>query len=435
MSADLDVLAAYVGSLTCFDPSPLRNADGSLTVAAQAGRVVFTRSCAGCHGTDAFTDSATGRMHDIGTIKPASGTRLGAALTGLDTPTLRDAWATAPYLHDGSAATIEDAVRAHTSISLASGELDQVAAFVRAIGAQEPAVTAGTGTGTGLRAAYYPNLTLAGTPALSRVEVIDADWGTGRRAQACLRRIPPARPVRRPRCAGDRDLPLRDVVRRRRAGLGRQYPGDRQLDRSRADGEHQCRDSADRRAAGRAAGRVLRARRRRNDAPALAGARRDVDGSGACGSPASGGRRGRDRAARRLFRQCHALGDSRAHALPGRGLQLGHREFPGTGVPSDNFSARWTGFLTAPAAGTYRFRTVSDDGVRLWVNGTRVINNWTDHGPTTDTSAAITLSAGQRVPIGLDYYERGGGAVVRLQWLRPGTSQYAPVPASVLTPQ
>ncbi|HQD83114.1 MAG TPA: PA14 domain-containing protein, partial [Quisquiliibacterium sp.] len=108
---------------------------------------------------------------------------------------------------------------------------------------------------------------------------------------------------------------------------------------------------------------------------------------------------------------------------------------PGPGVPADNFSVRWTGFVTAPTGGTYRFRTVSDDGVRLWVNGTRVINNWTDHGPATDTSTSIRLSAGQRVPIGLDYYERGGGAVIRLQWLTPGALQYVPVPAGVLTPQ
>ena len=42
---------------------------------------------------------------NVGTIKPTSGQRLGATLTGIDPPTLRDVWATAPYLHDGSAAT------------------------------------------------------------------------------------------------------------------------------------------------------------------------------------------------------------------------------------------------------------------------------------------------------------------------------------------
>ena len=42
--------------------------------------------------------------------------------------------------------------------------------------------------------------------------------------------------------------------------------------------------------------------------------------------------------------------------------------------------------------GTYTFTTVSDDGVRLWVNGQEIINNWTYHGPATDTGT-ITLAA------------------------------------------
>jgi YVTN family beta-propeller protein len=434
VSADLDALAAYVGSLTRFDPSPLRNADGSLTVAAQAGRVVFTRSCAGCHGTDAFTDSATGRMHDIGTIKPASGTRLGAALTGLDTPTLRDAWATAPYLHDGSAATIEDAVRAHTSISLASGELDQVAAFVRAIGAQEPAVTAGTGTGTGLRAAYYPNLTLAGTPALSRVEVIDADWGTGSPGAGV-----PADNFS-VRWRGDLDVPVTGTYRFETSSDDgvRVWVDNTLVIDNWTDHAPTVNTSA---AIPLTAGRrvALRVEYYERGGGATMRLRWQVPGATSTAVvPADRLHPAADEVVTGLrgdyFANVTLSGTAALTRFQAVDFDWGTGS-PGTGVPSDNFSARWTGFLTAPAAGTYRFRTVSDDGVRLWVNGSRLINNWTDHGPTTDTSAAITLSAGQRVPIGLDYYERGGGAVVRLQWLRPGTSQYAPVPASVLTPQ
>jgi hypothetical protein len=46
--------------------------------------------------------------HDVGTLTPASGQRLGEALDGLDTPGLAGLWASAPYLHDGSAATLLD---------------------------------------------------------------------------------------------------------------------------------------------------------------------------------------------------------------------------------------------------------------------------------------------------------------------------------------
>jgi hypothetical protein len=95
---------------------------------------------------------------------------------------------------------------------------------------------------------------------------------------------------------------------------------------------------------------------------------------------------------------------------------------PATGVTANNFSVRWTGQVQAPVSGTYRFSTVSDDGVRLWVNGTQVINNWTDHSSTTNTSAGITLTAGVKYTITMEFYERGGDAVAKLQWSYPGQS-------------
>ena len=105
---------------------------------------------------------------------------------------------------------------------------------------------------------------------------------------------------------------------------------------------------------------------------------------------------------------------------------------PGTGVNADNFSARWSGQVLAPVTGTYTFTTSSDDGVRLWVNGQPLINNWTDHGPTND-SGTLTLTAGQKYEIKLEYYERGGGATMRLQWAYAGQAQQA-IPQSQLFP-
>lgn len=112
LNADLDALAAYVGSLTSVGRSPFRNADGSLTADAVAGQQIFNgvAGCASCHAGADFTDSTSGVLHDVGTIKASSGRRLGAALTGLDTPTLKGLWDTAPYLHDGSAATLLDVI-------------------------------------------------------------------------------------------------------------------------------------------------------------------------------------------------------------------------------------------------------------------------------------------------------------------------------------
>ncbi len=142
ISADLDALAAYVASLSAVAPSPLRNTNGSLTAAGVSGRTVFTAQCASCHGGANFTGSSLGNLKDVGTLKTSSGTRLGAILTGIDIPTLRGAWATAPYLHNGSAATVEDAVKAHTKLVpvLSAADLASVSAFVRQIDGSEPGI-------------------------------------------------------------------------------------------------------------------------------------------------------------------------------------------------------------------------------------------------------------------------------------------------------
>jgi hypothetical protein len=108
----------------------------------------------------------------------------------------------------------------------------------------------------------------------------------------------------------------------------------------------------------------------------------------------------------------------------------------GTGAPhpsigADTFSVRWTGEVLAPASGTYTFSTRSDDGVRLWINGQLVVNNWTDHAPTTD-SGQIALAAGQRYPVRLEYYENQVGATIALSWQVPGTQGPVIIPTSNL---
>jgi type IV pilus assembly protein PilY1 len=105
---------------------------------------------------------------------------------------------------------------------------------------------------------------------------------------------------------------------------------------------------------------------------------------------------------------------------------------PGGGVNSDNFSAVWTSSSKAFATGNYRFQSVSDDGVRVYVNGNLVIDNWTDHSTTTNTSADIALTAGSALDVRVEYYEAGGGATVRLQWLPPGATSYTTYTPGVL---
>ncbi|MEM7126160.1 MAG: Ig-like domain-containing protein [Chloroflexota bacterium] len=108
LNNELDALAAYVASLIQIPHSPYRNPDGSLTADGIAGRTLFeAHSCASCHAGPYFTDSPSGLLHDVGTIRSDSGQRLNGPLLGIDTPTLHGLWQSEPYLHNGSAPTLE----------------------------------------------------------------------------------------------------------------------------------------------------------------------------------------------------------------------------------------------------------------------------------------------------------------------------------------
>ena len=286
VSTDLDALAAYVASLNTFAVSPYRNNDGTLTAQAQAGRLVFAaKNCAACHAGVNFTNSLNAStLSDIGTIKPSSGQRLAASLTGIDPPTLRDVFRTAPWLHDGSAGTVQQAIQMHNNVSLTATELDDVAAYLLQIGSDEPTAPTPTNFGAGLAGAYFSNTKLTGSAVLQRTEGINFDWGSGS---------------------------------------------------------------------------------------------------------------------------------------------------PGPGVATNSFSARWTGQIEIPATGSYRFQTLSDDGVRVYVDGVRVINNWSNHGATRNTSSARTYTEGRHAII-VEYYENTGSAVMKLYWLLPGNTVYDVVPVTRL---
>jgi glucose/arabinose dehydrogenase len=88
---------------------------------------------------------------------------------------------------------------------------------------------------------------------------------------------------------------------------------------------------------------------------------------------------------------------------------------PAASITSDNFSVRWTKTHTFEA-GAYNFSTMSDDGVRLYLDNTLIIDNWTDHGPTTD-NALTYVTQGPHI-IKLEYYEHGGGAMISLSWTK-----------------
>ncbi len=288
LSADLDALAAYAASLNSFALSPLRNADGSLTAAAVAGRQVFqSRNCGSCHGGTAFTNSGNSNPQDVGTITADSGNRLGGPLTGIDIPTLRDVWATPPYLHTGSAASLGDAIRAHEGATISDADLANLVAYVSQIGSQEASASGGSATpntGTGLAGSYFNDTTLSGAATLQRVEQVNFSWS---------------------------------------------------------------------------------------------------------GSP-------------------------------------------GAGVNADQFSVRWTGQVEATATGTFQFQTRSNAGIRLWIDGNLVIDNWTSHSTINNASGDTALTKNQRYTITIEFYDTTGTAVAKLYWKKPGATTFGLVPKTRL---
>ncbi|HET7759031.1 MAG TPA: PQQ-dependent sugar dehydrogenase [Gaiellaceae bacterium] len=96
---------------------------------------------------------------------------------------------------------------------------------------------------------------------------------------------------------------------------------------------------------------------------------------------------------------------------------------PGPGVNADGFSARWTGHF-AVAAGSYTFTSTSDDGIRVYVDGALLIDDWHDQSATT-TKATTTLSGGTHV-ITVEYYENTGTAEAHVSW------HAAPPPLAVI---
>jgi YVTN family beta-propeller protein len=351
LSVDLDALAAYVTSLSTFAASPYRNADGTLSAAAQAGRTAFLKNnCASCHGGAGFTASGNGsQLKNIGTLNAAAGQRLGAPLTGIDIPTLRDVWATAPYLHDGSAATLSAAIQAHNTVTLSIADLANVAEFVREIGGEEPTppgafcanengtctVPAGTlaTVSYGANASYNVKTGVNPSIACNNATFTDPLVGT---VKACYYVV------------------TGSVSTGTGTGLLGQYFATNNL-----------------------TGNVVLTRTEA------------VYFNWAAGSP-------------------------------------------DPTVPANNFSARWTGFIEAPSSGSYQLQTNSDDGIRVWLNGVEVINNWTAHSATRNSSAAIALAAGQRYSITVEYQEFTGQAVAQLLWKTPADTAFNAVPATRL---
>jgi GH43 family beta-xylosidase len=103
---------------------------------------------------------------------------------------------------------------------------------------------------------------------------------------------------------------------------------------------------------------------------------------------------------------------------------------PAPGVDPDTYSVRWSGQIEAQFTEIYTFYTTSNQGVRLWVDGKLLIDNWEPHETVVD-QATINLSAGQKYDIRLEYFEQFGTAQIKLEWSSASQSRQV-VPAAQL---
>ncbi|WP_045760309.1 glycoside hydrolase family 3 C-terminal domain-containing protein [Xanthomonas albilineans] len=89
-------------------------------------------------------------------------------------------------------------------------------------------------------------------------------------------------------------------------------------------------------------------------------------------------------------------------------------------LPTNHFSIRWTGKLVPPVSGTYHLETAADDGVRLFLDGKRLIDRWTPSDRLQSDGVDVQLQAGHVYDLRLEYYEAEHDAAVRLAWRVPG---------------
>ncbi|WP_372018028.1 glycoside hydrolase family 3 protein [Pseudoxanthomonas sp. 10H] len=121
-----------------------------------------------------------------------------------------------------------------------------------------------------------------------------------------------------------------------------------------------------------------------------------------------------------LVRVDPVIGFSWDRGSPTDNLMARGEAGPDEAVPSDNFSIRWSGQLLPPVSGEYELEAAANDGVRVYLDGKRVIDHWEKADRLTSHGAKVTLQAGRAYDLRLEYQEQERDAGVRLAWRMPG---------------
>jgi RHS repeat-associated protein len=95
---------------------------------------------------------------------------------------------------------------------------------------------------------------------------------------------------------------------------------------------------------------------------------------------------------------------------------------PSPDVVSDAFSARLTGTLTFPTTGTYTLKTFADDTTRLFIDNRLIAEDKTEGAADWSSAGVVTVTAGQTLPIRLDYIDTGGRGSIQMNWSTDGSN-------------
>ncbi len=99
---------------------------------------------------------------------------------------------------------------------------------------------------------------------------------------------------------------------------------------------------------------------------------------------------------------------------------------PEPDINRERFSARWTGWLKAPVAGSYKILTRHDDGVRVYIDGRLVIDQW--DRDTVGLGEALVSLGTEPVELSVEYYQTNGGAYMGLGWVIPKSTRPRAIP-------
>ena len=100
---------------------------------------------------------------------------------------------------------------------------------------------------------------------------------------------------------------------------------------------------------------------------------------------------------------------------------------PAAGIPAENWSARWTGTLTALKSGEYSFCLYADDGCRLFIDDKPVIEHWSLDSGNEAHTGKINLVAGQKYAFCIEYFQGPGNDNIHLSWQVPAASRAAEI--------